>query len=220
MASIGYVPGRPEFLQTLRRLADEYGIVLIFDEVQTFRVSPGGAQQLYDITPDMTVLGKIIGGGLPVGGLGGKSEIMALFDPTEGPAKIPHAGTFNGNPMTMTAGITTLTELTPAVYNRLAQEGTSFRKSIAELGEEHGIPLQVTGEASLLHIHFTDQEVKDFRDTQKSNKSLATKAFLNFVNHGVFPGTSLSGNLSVPMEKKDMDTFLEVFEGFLKRLHD
>ena len=103
-SSFGYVPAQPEFLQGVRKLTEELGIVLVFDEVQSLRVAPGGAQDLFGITPDLTALGKIIGGGMPVGAFGGRRDIMAQFDPTQGPARIAHAGTFNANPMTLVAG--------------------------------------------------------------------------------------------------------------------
>ncbi|RMF84087.1 MAG: aminotransferase class III-fold pyridoxal phosphate-dependent enzyme, partial [Nitrospinota bacterium] len=113
LASAGYIPARRDFLELLRELADGQNLLLIFDEVQTFRVAPGGIQEWYGIHPDLTVLGKIIGGGFPIGGFGGRADIMAAFDATTGAPKIPHAGTFNGNPMAMRAGIATLRELTP-----------------------------------------------------------------------------------------------------------
>ena len=105
-------PGKKGFLQALRRITRENDILLIFDEVQTFRHSTGGAQALHGVTPDITALGKIIGGGFPVGAVGGKAEIMSVFDSSGGKAKVPHGGTFNGNPVTMAAGLATMKQLT------------------------------------------------------------------------------------------------------------
>ncbi len=106
-SNFGYVPARPEFLRGIRDLTTELGVVLVFDEVQSFRLSTGGAQELFGVTPDITAFGKSIGGGLPVGAWGGREDLMALFDPTHGPV-ISHSGTFNGNAMTMVAGEATL----------------------------------------------------------------------------------------------------------------
>ena len=118
MGSVGMVPASAEFLTMLREFTQDNGIVLIFDEVISFRVAPGGAQQYYGITPDMTALGKIIGGGFPVGAFGGRRDIMELYDPTKGP-EVSHAGTFNANPVTMLAGAVTLKQLNPDVYPSL-----------------------------------------------------------------------------------------------------
>src|SRR5919109_24009 len=142
LGSCGYVPAHPEFLQGLRDLTRRLGILLIFDEVQTFRLSTGGIQALLGIMPDLTVLGKIIGGGLPVGGVGGRSDVMAAFDATTGAPKIPHAGTFNGNPVTMRAGLATLQDLGPAAYDHLNQKGSDFRLRLQTLCERYGVPVQ------------------------------------------------------------------------------
>ena len=105
VSSFGYVPGDPEFLRGIRKLTEELNIVLIYDEVQSLRVAPGGAQELFGVTPDLSCFGKIIGGGLPIGAFGGRRDIMAQYDPTAaGGARIAHAGTFNANPMTLVAG--------------------------------------------------------------------------------------------------------------------
>ena len=177
LGSCGYVPAKREFLQGLRDLTKRLGMLLIFDEVQTFRLSAGGAQALLDIIPDLTVLGKIIGGGLPVGGVGGRSDVMAAFDATAGAPKIPHAGTFNGNPVTMRAGLATLWDLTPAVYERLNQMGDEFRQRVQALCSRYGVPVQVTGEGSLFGIHWSAEPVTDYRSSARANKSLSRNSF-------------------------------------------
>ena len=118
VSSFGYLAGDIEFLRGLRELTSELGIVLIYDEVQSFRIAPGGAQETLGVIPDMTALGKIIGGGTPVGAFGGRADIMELFDPTR-PGAIPHAGTFNANPVTMAAGEAVMNHLTPEVYDHM-----------------------------------------------------------------------------------------------------
>src|SRR5215510_13423866 len=120
VSSFGYVPGDPEFLRGIRKLTEELNIVLIYDEVQSLRVAPGGAQELFGVTPDLSCFGKIIGGELPIGAFGGRRDIMAQYDPTvAGGARIAHAGTFNANPMTLVAGEAVLQALTPAVYRQM-----------------------------------------------------------------------------------------------------
>ena len=120
----GMVPAEPEFLEGLRRLTSELGILLIFDEVIAFRASRGGAQEYYGVTPDLTCFGKVIGGGLPVGAFGGREDVMSMWDPSQsGGPQVSHAGTFNGNPMTAAAGVATLRELTVDVYEDLEEKG-------------------------------------------------------------------------------------------------
>jgi glutamate-1-semialdehyde 2,1-aminomutase len=218
LGSCGYVPAHPEFLQGLRDLTQRLGMLLIFDEVQTFRLSSGGAQALLGVMPDLTVLGKIIGGGLPVGGVGGRSDVMAAFDATAGTPKIPHAGTFNGNPVTMRAGLATLRDLGPAAYDRLNQRGSDLRQRLQGLGNRYGVPIQVTGAGSLFGIHWSAEPITDYRSAARANKSLSYKFFLHALNNGVFFTTRGGGCLSMPMTDTDMGAFLDVLEGFLKKL--
>jgi glutamate-1-semialdehyde 2,1-aminomutase len=218
LGSCGYVPAQPEFLQGLRDLTERLGILLIFDEVQTFRLSSGGAQALLAIMPDLTVLGKIIGGGLPVGGVGGRRDVMAAFDASTGTPKIPHAGTFNGNPVTMRAGLATLQDLDPAVYDHLNQRGSDFRLRLQTLCERYNVPVQVTGAGSLFGIHWSADPVTDYRSAARANKSLSYRFFLHALNNGLFFTTRGGGCLSIPMTDTEMGTFLDVLEGFLKKI--
>ena len=218
LGSCGYVPATRTFLQGLRALTTRLGILLIFDEVQTFRLSAGGAQALLGIMPDLTVLGKIIGGGLPVGGVGGRSDVMAAFDAPTGTPKIPHAGTFNGNPVTMRAGLATLQDLSPAAYDRLNQRGNDFRVRLQTLGDRYGVPMQVTGAGSLFGIHWSAEPVTDYRGSARANKSLSYKFFLHALNDGLFFTTRGGGCLSMPMTETEMGAFLDVLEGFLRKI--
>jgi len=192
--------------------------VLIFDEVQTFRLSAGGAQAHLGITPDLTVLGKIIGGGLPVGAVGGRSEVMAAFDATTGAPKIPHAGTFNGNPMTMRAGIATLQDLTAAAYARLNQMGDDLRQRVQELCGRYSVPVQVTGDGSLFGIHWSAEPITDYRSAARANKSLSYKFFLHSLNNGLFFTSRGGGCLAMPMADRELGAFLDVLESFLKKI--
>jgi glutamate-1-semialdehyde 2,1-aminomutase len=218
LGSCAYVPAQSEFLQGLRDLTKRLGILLIFDEVQTFRLSSGGAQALLGIMPDLTVLGKIIGGGLPVGGVGGRRDVMAAFDASTGTPKVPHAGTFNGNPVTMRAGLATLQDLDPEVYDHLNQRGSDFRLRLQTLCERYNVSVQVTGAGSLFGIHWSADPVTDYRSATRANKSLSYKFFLHALNNGLFFTTRGGGCLSIPMTDTEMGTFLDVLEGFLKKI--
>jgi glutamate-1-semialdehyde 2,1-aminomutase len=218
LGSCGYVPASAEFLQGLRHLTTRLGLLLIFDEVQTFRLAAGGAQARLGIRPDLTVLGKIIGGGLPVGAVGGRSEVMAVFDATAGLPKIPHAGTFNGNPLTMQAGLATLRDLTSAAYDRLNQLGDDFRRRLQALGQRYGVPLQVTGAGSLFGMHWSAEPVTDYRSAARANKSLSYKFFLHALNNGIFFTSRGGGCLAVPMTDRELGAFMDVLESFLKKM--
>jgi glutamate-1-semialdehyde 2,1-aminomutase len=218
LGSCGYVPAQPEFLHGLRQLTQRLGLLLIFDEVQTFRLSMGGAQALLGIEPDLTVLGKIIGGGLPVGAVAGRREVMAAFDPTGGTPKIPHAGTFNGNPVTMRAGLATLQGLSATTYDQLSQMGYEVRQRVQELCRRYDVPVQVTGEGSLFGLHWSVEPVTDYRSAARANKSLSHKFFLHGLNNGIFFTSRGGGCLSIPMTAAELGAFLDVLESFLKKL--
>src|SRR5499427_2174036 len=143
---VGLVPARTEFLQALREVTRAHGIVLIFDEVISFRVGYHGAQGAFGVTPDMTTLGKIIGGGFPVGAVAGRADFMAVFDPTRGgPPPAPHGGTFNANPVTMAAGLAAMRLLTQDAFTRLDDLGAKLRASLDDCFKQAGVPGRVTG---------------------------------------------------------------------------
>ena len=210
VSSFGYVPGQPEFLRGIRKLTEELGIVLIFDEVQSLRVAPGGAQELLGVTPDLTCLGKIIGGGLPVGAFGGRRDIMAQFDPTAEPgARIAHAGTFNANPMTMVAGEVVMRALTPAIYRRLGDLGETLRQRLRGAFAQLGVPAQVTGIASLFGIHFTAAPVMDYRAVVAGDQELRKALFTGLLNEGILLQTSCAGALGAMTTEAEIDTLVD-----------
>lgn len=178
-ANMGVVPPQPGFLEGLRQLTRDSGALLIFDEVITgFRVAYGGAQALYGVTPDLTCLGKIIGGGLPVGAYGGKREIMVMMAPS-GP--VYQAGTLSGNPLAMTAGIETLRALSkPGVYAQLESRSASLEKGIAS------IPVQVPRVASLLTIFFTGSPAVNYETAKQSDTARFAKFFHALLDEGVY----------------------------------
>ncbi len=216
MGSVGMVPAQAEYLSMLRDFATANGTVLIFDEVISFRVAPGGNQEYYGVTPDLTALGKIIGGGLPVGAFGGRREIMELYDPTAGPV-VSHAGTFNANPLTMLAGAATMEQLTPDVYRNLAELTEELRQGIRAICAELEVPAQVTGLGSLFGIHFTAGPVQTYRDIAGGNQDLRDRMFLGLLNEGILMASNLVGALSTAITRDDIATFLAAFRQALTR---
>src|SRR5438045_7839693 len=170
LGSGGMIPADPEYLRALRAACDRHGSLLIFDEVISFRVARGGAQELYGIRPDLTTLGKVIGGGLPVAAFGGRADVMELLDPRRDPS-IAQGGTYNGNPLGMAAGVATLTELTPDLYDDLNRKGARVCEELAEVFASHDVAVQVNGAGSMFALHFTDRPVVDYRSVAAADKS-------------------------------------------------
>ena len=217
MGSPGFIPGTPEFLAMLREITRKHNIVLIFDEVISFRLSPGGAQAHYGVIPDLTALGKLIGGGLPVGAFGGSEQLMELFDPRTGPT-VSHAGTFQGNPMTMAAGIATLEQLDVAAYEHLAALTEELASVIETTLARVDIPCQVTRAGSLYGVHFTSTPVVDYRTAKTTDLQLRERVFLGLMNEGIFNRPGLGGALSTPMDSGDVATFAESLGRVVDRL--
>ncbi len=217
LGSVGMVPARAKYLTMLRNFTRANGSLLIFDEVISYRVGPGGAQQHYGITPDLTALGKIIGGGLPVGAFGGRRDIMELYDPANGGPAVSHAGTFNANPLTMLAGFATLEQLTPEVYRGLAELTEELRQGIRSLCSDLEAPVQVTGLGSLFGIHFTGRPVANYRDIAAGNAGLRDRVFLGLLNEGILMASNLVGALSTAISRREIDRFLEAFQRALSR---
>ena len=216
LGSSGMVAAEREYLSMLREFTEKHEVVLIFDEVMSFRVAPGGAQEYYGITPDMTTFGKVVGGGLPVGAFGGRRDLMEFFDPTKGPA-VAHAGTFNGNPMTMLAGSITLEHLTPDIYQRLDLLTERLRRGIGEVCADLEVPVQVTGLGSLFGIHFVEGPVHTWRDVAAGDKDLQKRVFLGLLNEGILFTPGFVGALCRPMEDGEVDTFVQTFRRVLER---
>ncbi len=214
----GYIPPVKGFLQGLREITRRYDMLLIYDEVQTFRLARGGAQQLYGVIPDLTALGKIIGGGFPVGAFAGKAGIMAMYDQSSAKAEktLVHHGTFNGNPITTAAGVATLKELKDDVYERLSTQGAQMRRRIKDVCDKNKIRTQVTGEGSLFKIHFTDQPITDYRSGIMGDKQMEQRMFYFFLNRGIYIEKSARIALSVPIGNEEIEYFLSVLDDFLK----
>jgi glutamate-1-semialdehyde 2,1-aminomutase len=186
--NMGVVPPADGFLRALREICTEEGALLVFDEVISgFRAAPGGAQAIFGITPDLTCLGKIIGGGLPVGAYGGRADLMDLVSPA-GP--VYQAGTLSGNPLAMTAGIWCLDRLTPKLYASLAALGTRLAAGLADAARTAGVPLQVNAFGSLLTPFFTDRPVHSYAGATSADTRRYARFFLGMINRGVYPPPS------------------------------
>jgi len=219
VSSFGYVPGDPEFLRGIRKLTEALNIVLVYDEVQSFRVAPGGAQELFGVTPDLTAFGKIIGGGMPVGAFGGRRDIMAQYDPTvAGGARIAHAGTFNANPMTLLAGEAVLLAMTPAMYRRMGDLGESLRGKLRAALASTGVPTQVTGIASLFGVHFTSRPIRNYRDVVTGDAEMTKAVFVGLLNEGILLQTSCAGSLGVMSTPTEIDTLVDAFARVVARV--
>jgi glutamate-1-semialdehyde 2,1-aminomutase len=186
--NMGVVPPRDGFLQGLRDLCDRHGTLLVFDEVISgFRAAAGGAQQLFRVKPDLTCLGKIIGGGLPVGAYGGRADVMELVAPA-GP--VYQAGTLSGNPLAMTAGLWSLAELSPKLYRHLSKLGAQLAAGLADAARDAHVPLQVNAFGSLLTPFFTSEPVRDFQSAIKADAAMYGKFFRQMLDRGVYPPPS------------------------------
>jgi len=186
--NMGLVPPAEGFLGGLRDLCTRHRIVLIFDEVISgFRASAGGAQALYDVRPDLTCLGKIIGGGLPVGAYGGRANIMELVAPA-GP--VYQAGTLSGNPIAMTAGIWALERLSPRLYKELARRGAMLAAGLADAARAAAVPLQVNALGSLLTPFFTSSPVRDYTSALRANTGAYATFFRGMISRGIYPPPS------------------------------
>jgi glutamate-1-semialdehyde 2,1-aminomutase len=186
--NIGVVPPADGFLRGLRERCTATGSVLIFDEVISgFRAAPGGAQAVFNVVPDLTCLGKIIGGGLPVGAYGGRADLMSLVAPA-GP--VYQAGTLSGNPVAMTAGLWALRKLSPRLYKDLARRGAALAGGFADAAREAGVPLQVNAFGSLLTPFFTSAPVRDYESALRADTSAYALFFRGMLARGVYPPPS------------------------------
>ncbi len=210
-ANMGVVLPKPGFLEGLRQLTQEFGALLIFDEVITgFRLAYGGAQTLYQITPDLTCLGKIIGGGLPVGAYGGRREIMQMVAPL-GP--VYQAGTLSGNPLAMTAGIETLKLLqTPGVYEQLEAKSAILAEGVAKAATKSGV--SVSRIASLLTVFFTASPVIDYQSAAQADKDFFAEFFQRLLAEGVYwpPSQFEAAFVSLAHSDEDIGLTGEIIE--------
>ncbi|MFD2211052.1 glutamate-1-semialdehyde 2,1-aminomutase [Virgibacillus halophilus] len=201
--NMGVIPPKEGFLQQLRKLADKHGSLLIFDEVMTgFRVDYHCAQGYFDVTPDLTCLGKVIGGGLPVGAFGGKRQIMEKIAPA-GP--IYQAGTLSGNPLAMTAGYETLKAVKASSYDEISQKIDRLEEGYRQASQEFGIPLQVNRAGSMFGVFFSDVPVTNFATAQQSNLNYFAQYYRAMIEEGIFLPPSQFEGLFLSLAHTDED---------------
>jgi glutamate-1-semialdehyde 2,1-aminomutase len=214
----GGIPAEKEFLKGLREFCNEKGILLIFDEVITgFRIALGGGQQFFDVKADITVFGKILGGGFPVGAFCGRTEIMEKLDNHiyERPRYAFHGGTFTANPITMTAGLATLKLLeNGSLINGLNRLGEKIRKRLKEIFEAKGMDVQATGAGSLFGVQFTKEKIKDANDVFRADRKKLVDYHLALIANGIFFLPTHVGTLSTVHSKEDIDRLFSETERY------
>jgi glutamate-1-semialdehyde 2,1-aminomutase len=213
----GLIAPEPAFIAAVHDTCRAHGIVLIADEVLNFRQGYHGASARFGLEPDLFTLGKIIGGGMPIGAIGGRADIMAVFDAAGGPPLVAQGGTFSANPLSMVAGFAAMTALTPAAFDRLDQLGDRLRGRLSDVITERQAPFCLTGAASLFRIHPKRRAPREFRDAFMSPKETAVMKELGrflAANDILFP-VGAAACLSTPMHEAEIDRIVSVFEAFL-----
>ncbi len=215
---IGLVPGTPDYLQGVQTACRRLGILLIVDEIICFRLHPKGAQTLFGLQPDFTTLGKIVGGGQPIGAVAGTPEAMAVFDASSGRPEVPHGGTFSANPITMAAGLASLRLLDAAAYTHLDALGEVLRARVRAAIAAAGVLAQVTGMGSLFRLHLHDRPIRTYRDAYPTGDEAARQSALfgYLLAHGILTTPNVSGALSTPMTEAEVEEFGAVLEAGLR----
>ncbi|WP_414468615.1 glutamate-1-semialdehyde 2,1-aminomutase [Methanobacterium sp. ACI-7] len=216
MGNIGCILPKEGYLQFLRKITSENNIILIFDEVITgFRIAEGGAQEYFGVTPDLITLGKILGGGFPMGALAGKKELMEMIAPS---GSVYQAGTFNGNPVSVTAGLAMLSQLDSSFYNEQDKNGDILRKGLREIVEDNGLNFNVVGLSSMFQIYFTGDEVLDYSSAKSADTERFNSYFHELLKRGVFipPSQFECCFLSLMHSKEDIEKTMESVDSALK----
>ena len=214
----GLIPATPEFVDMLKRVRKETGMLIVLDEVITLRLGYGGAQAIFGIRPDLTAHGNIIGGGFPVGAVAGSAEVMAVFDPRQTKAPLPHSGTFNANPITMVAGEASMRLFDRSEIDRLGTLGSAARTGLAAAFAEAGVAGQVTGMGSLLRFHVHNRPLTDYRSSLMTMQEKETiSAIIRYLrDHGLFVNDRGVCSLSTPMGEAEVDALLSGFRAALQ----
>ena len=210
----GCIPGTPEFLADLRALASETGAILIFDEVMTSRLAPGGLQEVHGILPDVTTLGKYVGGGMSFGAFGGKAEVMEWFDPRRKDG-FQHAGTFNNNVLTMNAGYVGLTEVyTPERSIALNRFGDGLRERLNGVVRRHGLAMQFTGFGSMIGVHMTATPIRSAADAARGHAGLLDLFYFDLLARGIWFAKRGMMALSIALDEANADKLVAAVEDF------
>jgi glutamate-1-semialdehyde 2,1-aminomutase len=214
----GMIPAQAEFIDTIREETKRHGIVMICDEVITLRQAVGGAQAYLGVVPDLTTMGKIIGGGFPIGAVGGANDFMRILDAAEDGGVVANLGTFSANPISMHAGLSSMRLLDEATIANLNRLGQMTRDGLTAAIEKHHAPAQVTGTGSLFCIHWTVAPVREARVAQTASTELALLTYLGLCNRGIQSSARGIGCLSTPMDEDDIGRVVIAFEDTLTEL--
>ncbi len=218
MANIGFIPPKEGYLEFLRKITTENGIILIFDEVITgFRIAEGGAQEYFGVKPDLVTFGKILGGGFPIGALSGKTELMEMLAPS---GSVYQAGTFNGNPISITAGLATLKQLDNAFYSEMNSKGNTVRAVIKDVIDDNGLDYHVAGLSSMFQIYLTDREVWNYQDAKTADTEKFSVFFQTLLNKGIFvpPSQFECCFISLMHSNKDIEQTMEIIDIGMKTI--
>jgi glutamate-1-semialdehyde 2,1-aminomutase len=213
----GCIPATPAFLAMLREETLKRGIVLIFDEVMTSRLHPGGLSAKLGIEPDLKTLGKYVGGGMSFGAFGGRRDIMELFDPTH-PNALPHAGTFNNNTLTMTVGTVAMTEVfTPEACTALNARGDRLREALNDLFMRYQVKMRAMGQGSMIAIHPTSGDIASAHDLEHTDKRRRQLLFLDLLEQGVYLAERGFMALSLMVTDDDCAKLVSAVESHITR---
>jgi glutamate-1-semialdehyde 2,1-aminomutase len=218
MGSAGMIAAEPRFLHALRDVTRRHGVLLIVDEVITVRLAYGGGQEFYGVAPDLSIYGKLVGGGFPLGVFGGRADVMSLFDPSRGKPVVPHPGSYNANPVSLAAGLVCLETLDRPAIEQLNRMGHAVREGAREVFKEAGIPVQVTGAGSVFGLHLADHPVRNFRDTWGVNEDLRHRLFLGLFNEGVLIDPRSVGSLTTCIGEPEVAEFTAALRAVVRRL--
>ena len=216
---VGLIPADDEFIKGLRAWCDQHGALLVFDEVITFRGNVGGAQQNYAIAPDLTAMGKMIGGGFPVGALAGRRDVMQVMNPLSSQMKFPHSGTFSANPITMVAGKTAMELYDKAAVDRLNDMNIRLIGQINQAISVADIPASVSGGGSMFRVHLKPDLPNNYRETYSdaTESGIRNQLLDHMFDNGIMMINTCSGTLSTAMEQRELDQFCDVLlQGFYK----
>ncbi len=229
----GFIPAELDFIHGLRKVTEELNIVLIFDEVKTgFRVSLGGAQKVYGVKPDLTALGKVLGGGFPIGAVGGKKEMMQMTDPRRGRDILSavhsesdetdvlfHSGTYNGHPIVLAAGLATVRILEEkGTLDELSAKTEKLRRMLEEVYLRYGVPMQTLGWGSIFNIVLTNRPVKNYRDMHQDNQALRKALDYELLRLGIYVKPLNRYSMSTAHVEADIERTVEAHESALKKI--
>ncbi|MCZ6632285.1 MAG: aspartate aminotransferase family protein [bacterium] len=215
MTASGLTLPEDGFLNRLREMTEQHGVLLVFDEIVSFRAARGGTQERYGVRPDLTCMGKVVAGGTPGAVMGGRADVLAAYDPTVG-AKIQQSGTYNGNPLAMVAGMVTLRKLTPEVYEALADRTSRLGTALTEAFAQAGVTACVVTVGSLFRVYFLPDPPRNYRESARDDGAMHKWLFFSLLNSGIY--WKVGGNVSVPMTDEHTDTLVAGVKEALKTL--